>query len=602
MLWLFLPFVVILSGVVAYAADTIAKKVGRKHMRWFGLRPKTTALLVAILAGMGISAASLGAFVLLNKNAIDTIAAADQLRPQLDALRKEIRGVQGDLKAANQEKDAAQAEAKRLSDLQAQAQRDLESTRTDLKAARDAETKLKAEAATLSGKVQQLSANIKTLEGRAKANVLKLQQSETALKSSRARAQALDAQVVELNTRVALSAQETRTAQDRAQAAQVQAEQAQARARAAQAQARAQATQAQQLAAQAQAKANQQSQAAQAQAKLAQAQAKAAQQQAAQQAQAAQAQAQALKGQLVGLQGSRQQAVAALRAAQQAMAQALAQQRAAQQARDRLAQERDKLAADRDKIAADRDQAAKERDRVRDDLDALQQQQLQLKSSNDALARDLAAARASLGKLQDEYSSSRAELSASRNTDLAYPKNDLVYAAVVPSVRNLDKFLIDAAGAAQAKGSRGTPAARLNADARAFLETKLRGLNAATFVQCRAAQNSAVGFPVDLSCDARANNVLYKGNQVIRRINVNLKSDPRVIQEQISELVKDTVTDITARGVPDEYIMNQGLDVTEFVNLLATLNARTGSSAVVGLAARQDVKPSSRVDLYAVVQ
>lgn len=591
MLWLFLPFVVILSGVVAYAADTIAKKVGRKHMRWFGLRPKTTALLVAILAGMGISAASLGAFVLLNKNAIDTIAAADQLRPQLDALRKEIRGVQGDLKAANQEKDAAQAEAKRLSDLQAQAQRDLESTRTDLKAARDAETKLKAEAATLSGKVQQLSANIKTLEGRAKANVLKLQQSETALKSSRARAQALDAQVVELNTRVALSAQETRTAQDRAQAAQVQAEQAQARARAAQAQARAQATQAQQLAAQAQAKANQQSQAAQAQAKAAQ-----------QQAQAAQAQAQALKGQLVGLQGSRQQAVAALRAAQQAMAQALAQQRAAQQARDRLAQERDKLAADRDKIAADRDQAAKERDRVRDDLDALQQQQLQLKSSNDALARDLAAARASLGKLQDEYSSSRAELSASRNTDLAYPKNDLVYAAVVPSVRNLDKFLIDAAGAAQAKGSRGTPAARLNADARAFLETKLRGLNAATFVQCRAAQNSAVGFPVDLSCDARANNVLYKGNQVIRRINVNLKSDPRVIQEQISELVKDTVTDITARGVPDEYIMNQGLDVTEFVNLLATLNARTGSSAVVGLAARQDVKPSSRVDLYAVVQ
>lgn len=591
MLWLFLPFVVILSGVVAYAADTIAKKVGRKHMRWFGLRPKTTALLVAILAGMGISAASLGAFVLLNKNAIDTIAAADQLRPQLDALRKEIRGVQGDLKAANQEKDAAQAEAKRLSDLQAQAQRDLESTRTDLKAARDAETKLKAEAATLSGKVQQLSANIKTLEGRAKANVLKLQQSETALKSSRARAQALDAQVVELNTRVALSAQETRTAQDRAQAAQVQAEQAQARARAAQAQARAQAAQAQQLAAQAQAKANQQSQAAQAQAKAAQ-----------QQAQAAQAQAQALKGQLVGLQSSRQQAVAALKAAQQAMAQALAQQRAAQQARDRLAQERDKLAADRDKIAADRDQAAKERDRVRDDLDALQQQQLQLKSSNDALARDLAAARASLGKLQDEYSSSRAELSASRNTDLAYPKNDLVYAAVVPSVRNLDKFLIDAAGAAQAKGSRGTPAARLNADARAFLETKLRGLNAATFVQCRAAQNSAVGFPVDLSCDARANNVLYKGNQVIRRINVNLKSDPRVIQEQISELVKDTVTDITARGVPDEYIMNQGLDVTEFVNLLATLNARTGSSAVVGLAARQDVKPSSRVDLYAVVQ
>ena len=67
MLWVFLAFVVLLSGVVAYAADTIARKAGRKHIRWFGLRPKTTALVVAVLSGMGISAASLTAFLLLNK-------------------------------------------------------------------------------------------------------------------------------------------------------------------------------------------------------------------------------------------------------------------------------------------------------------------------------------------------------------------------------------------------------------------------------------------------------------------------------------------------------------------------------------------------------
>jgi len=66
-LWLFLPFVVVLSGVVAYAADTIAKKAGRKHLRWFGLRPKQTATIVAVLSGMAISAASLAAFLLLNR-------------------------------------------------------------------------------------------------------------------------------------------------------------------------------------------------------------------------------------------------------------------------------------------------------------------------------------------------------------------------------------------------------------------------------------------------------------------------------------------------------------------------------------------------------
>lgn len=614
MLWLFVPFVVIVSGVVAYAADTIARKVGRKHMRWFGLRPKTTALLVAVLAGMGISAASLGAFVLLNKNAIDTIAAADQLRPQLDALRQEIKGVQGDLKAANEERDAAQQEASRLSDLQVQAQRDLESTRADLKAAHTAETKLLTESRGLQSRVQALTGTIRTLELRAQENRTKLQQSEQALSGSQARAQQLDAQVVELNTHIALSAQETRTAQDRAQAAQQLSEQAQARAQLAQAQAR-----------QVQAQADQ----VQVQARQAQAQARQNQLRAAALAVAAQAQVTALKGQVTALEASRQQAAQALADAQAAKARAQAQQQAAQQARDRLAlerdtltaernriladrdrmaadrdriaAERDKAAADRNRLAAERDRVARDRDRVRDDLGALQQQQVQLKNSNDALARDLAATRASLGRLQDEYSSSRAELSASRNTDLAYPKNDLVYAAVVPGVRNLDKFLQDAAGAAQGRGARGTPSVRLSAPARAALETKLRGLNVTTFVQCRAAQNAAVGFPVDLTCDARPNSVLYREGEVIRRVSVNLKGDPQGIQQQISDLIKDTVVDITARGVPDEYILNQGLDVTEFVNLITRLSGSASSSAVVGLAARSDVKPSTRVDLYPVL-
>lgn len=579
MLWLFVPFVVIVSGVVAYAADTIARRVGRKHMRWFGLRPKTTALLVAVLSGMGISAASLGAFVLLNKNAIDTIAAADQLRPQLEALRKEVKSVQGDLKTAQAGRDEAQQEAQRLAGLQAQAQRDLLSTRADLSAARLAEKKLQDEAKTLQGKVTNLSATMKTLEKRAQDNRIKLQTSEVALKASQSRVQALDSQVIELNTRMALSVQDAQNAQERAEAARRQTEQVQAQAAAAQ-----------RAAGQAQAQAATQAQAAQLK------------------AQQAQAQVLALSGQVAQLDVSRRQAALALSEAQKAKAQAQAQQQAAQQARDRLAKERDKLAADRNKLLADRnrlmaerDKAAKERDRVRDDLGALQEQQLQLKNSNDNLARDLAAARATLGRLQDEYSSSRAELSASRNTDLAYPKNDLVYAAVVPSVRNLDKFLQDAATAAQSRGAKGSPSARLSTSARNALETKLRGLNATTFVQCRAAQNAAVGFPVDLTCEARPNSVLYRGNEVIRRVNVNLKNDSRAIQEQISDLIKDTIVDITGRGVPDEYILNQGLDVTEFVNLLSRLNASTGTSAVVGIAARDDVKPSTRVDLYPVL-
>ncbi|OLV19252.1 DUF3084 domain-containing protein [Deinococcus marmoris] len=635
MLWLFLPFVVVLSGVVAYAADTIARKAGRKHIRLFGLRPKTTALLVAVASGMAISAASLAAFLLLNRNAVSTIAEADQLRPRIEALRKEVGAVQGELKSAQAERDQAQREADKSAKLQAGAEEKLAAIRTQLETTRAAEKTLKAETKTLQGQVDEQTANLKTLEVRAAENRVKLQKSEQALKASQARAQTLDSQVVELNTRVALAEQEAQSAQERADTAQATAQTQQDKALTAQATAKAE----QERALVAQATARKQVQ-------VAQASVQQAKQSAAAQISAAGKQVTDLKTQVAGLEQSRQQAANALTVAVAAAAAAKQQQQVAQQARDTLAAQRDQLTAQRnaltaqrdalttqrdeltaqrDKLVADgvrlareRDQAAKERtqatadrDKVRKDLGTLQQQQQQLrasndelKNSNDSLARALADARASLGRLQDENLSSRTELSASRNTDLAYPKNELVYAAVVPGVRNLDEFLKDAAGAAQARGAKATasaPSARLSGTARTALETKLRGLNVSTFVQCRAAQNAAVGFPVDLSCDARPNTVLYRGGEVIRRGSITLGSDPRAMQDQISDLVKDAVTDITTRGVPSEYILNKGLDVSELVTLIDRLSKRTGSTAVVGVAARDDVRPSMRVDLYPVL-
>ncbi|MFW8627362.1 DUF3084 domain-containing protein [Deinococcus sp. ME38] len=563
MLWLFLPFVIVLSGVVAYAADTIARKAGRKHIRLFGLRPKTTALLVAVLSGMGISAASLAAFLALNSSAVNTIAQADQLRPQLEALRTEIGGVQAELRAAQADRDRAQQEAQTLRAQQQTAQRDLKSTRADLNAARAAEQTLTTQAADLERRVRTLTATRTSLERRAEESRLKLTQSEQALDRSQQRAQTLDAQVVDLAARIALSEQETRTAQERAAAAQQAAEQVQQRAAA------------QQAAAQA------------------------AQRAAAQQAQQARAQVTTLSGQVRTLNASRAAADSALNEAQAALTRAREQQQAAQQARDRLLTERAQLTAERDAAARDRDRVRAELTTLQAQQAQLRAQQTQLRASNEALGRDLAAARETLGRLQDEYSSSRAELSASRNTDLAYPKNDLVYAAVVPSVRNLDAFLADAARSAQARGAKGAPSVRLSAGARSLLETKLRGLNVSTFVQCRAAQNAAVGFPVDLSCDARPNAVLYRGDQIIRRATLNLNVTPGALQEQVNDLVKDTVLDITTRGVPSEYV--QGLDVTELVTLLSRLGARSGAVATVGIAARQDVRPGTRVDLYPVL-
>ncbi|WP_027482126.1 DUF3084 domain-containing protein, partial [Deinococcus pimensis] len=103
MFLLFLGFVVFLSGVVAYSADTIARRVGRRHLRLFGLRPKTTALIVAVGAGMLISFVSVLAFGLANRQALRNIAQADRLRVELRDLKKEfatLRSTVDDTRAA----------------------------------------------------------------------------------------------------------------------------------------------------------------------------------------------------------------------------------------------------------------------------------------------------------------------------------------------------------------------------------------------------------------------------------------------------------------------------------------------------------------------
>lgn len=591
MLWLFLPFVVILSGVVAYAADTIAKKVGRKHIRWFGMRPKTTALLVAVLSGMGISAASLAAFLGLNRNAVHTIAQADQLRPQIDALRAEVKTVQKDLTAVQDERDRARQDALKLAGERSEAmtalntaQTSLASAQADLGKARQTQQTLEQQQQALQEKIRNLTALQTTLEKKAQAAQDQMKTAEAALRDSRDRAQALKDQLLTLQTRSAQAILEGQRAQKRSEEAQAKAEQVSREAQATVKQAQVQA---------AQAKAN---------AERAQNQARVAREAAQKQIKALNTQLSTLRQASQNAQAARDKAVAARDAAEEARdaavtarQQAVAQQAAAQQ-------ERDRLVGQRDQLVKQRDQAMKDRDQVQASLVNLKKQQLQLQSRNAEIARQLDVARASLAQLKDDFNIARAELNVTRNAELAYQKNDLVYAALVPSVRNLNTFLDFADQAARAHGARGNDqggAVRLNTTSRTSLETKLRGLNTSSFVLCRATQNSAVGFPVDLTCDARANNVLFRAGQAIRSAPVTI--DGKTTQAQITEIVQDAVLELTARGVPSDYINNQGLDVAQFADLLSKLSNRSGK-VVVSVAARDDVKPASRVDLYAQVQ
>jgi uncharacterized protein (DUF3084 family) len=562
----FLAFVVLLAGFIAYAADNIARRAGRRHLRLFGMRPKTTALIVAVAAGMGISLASMLAFFALNRQAIRNIEQADLLRTELNGLKKDVVTVQKGLKTAQAERDSANARAEQARLDSAKVTSQLQGAQGDLKTARTATDSLKTQAQGLQVRVGQLTALKTALEAQALKNQQRLSSSQAELDVAQRRANGLDTRLSAVQRQITLL--DDQNAQAQAQRVQAQALAEQARGQATQAQAQVDGLQGQlrQLGAARQNVTRQRDQAAsqltQVQTQLTQAQ-----------AQVQQARTQAT------------QAQSQMKRAQTQMQQAQAQAQKAQVQLSGLTSQRDAVRSD---LAT-----------LKQTVAGLQAQALSLKNDNDTLRLSLSSSQANVKHLEDEYTRATSELSASRNTELSFSKNSIVYSGVVASVRSLGSFLDAASTAAAARGARGNPAATLAPASRQALETTLRGLNSSTFVLCRAVGNAAAGFSVDLSCDARPNTLLYAHGSVIRRATVSLQGGDEALRGQVQDLIGDAVLDLTRRGVPLENVLNGGVNTASLYGLLARLAAKGGNTAVIGVMSRDDVKPGSQVDLYA---
>ncbi|MFC4453374.1 DUF3084 domain-containing protein [Deinococcus sonorensis] len=531
MLLAFLAFVVVLAGVVAYAADNIGRRVGRKHLRLFGLRPKTTALLVAVAAGMGISLLSLLAFFVLNRQAIRNIEQADQLRVELRGLKRDVIKVQAGLKTAQKERDEANSKARLAGASASLAQAQYDTANSELQDARATTKRLETQAQALRERVQALTTLRSSLEAQAKRNQAALTASHEQLARAQAQVHELDGRLGTVQQQIAVLDQRNLEAGQATAAAEARAQQAQ--------------------------------------------------QQAAQ-----------LQQQVGTLQASSRQLSA--------------QRDQLTTQRDQLKAQRDQLAAQRNQLQAERTRLAAERDRIRKDVAGLQQvvaglkaQSQALQADNATLRRNLSSSQADVTRLEDEYTRATSELSATRNAELIFPKNAIVYGAVVPTVRNLDTFLQQADAAAQSKGIRSSPAVRLSVPARQALETTLRTLNASTYVLCRSQGNAAATSAVDLSCAAQPNTVLYPHGSVIRQVRVSLQISNEALRSQLQDLMSAAILDLTRRGVPLEYVLNNSLDTSDLLSVLNRLAARGGSSAVIGVMPKADVRPGSRVDLYA---
>jgi hypothetical protein len=84
---LLIAVLVLVSGVIAYVGDVLGRWLGRRRVTLFGLRPRHTAMLISVVAGMLIAGWTLGASMAVSQDVRDGLTRVVALRQQIGDLK-----------------------------------------------------------------------------------------------------------------------------------------------------------------------------------------------------------------------------------------------------------------------------------------------------------------------------------------------------------------------------------------------------------------------------------------------------------------------------------------------------------------------------------
>ena len=79
----------VIGGVIAFIADKLGSKIGKKKLRIFGLRPHDTSVLLTVLSGVLISLFSMGILAISSESARTALFGMEKLQKELQQLNTE---------------------------------------------------------------------------------------------------------------------------------------------------------------------------------------------------------------------------------------------------------------------------------------------------------------------------------------------------------------------------------------------------------------------------------------------------------------------------------------------------------------------------------
>jgi len=149
---------VAVSGLIAYVGDIVGRRMGRKRLSLFGLRPRHTAIVISVAAGMLITLLTLGAAMSVSRDVKDGFLRVAQMRQERTVLSHRLASLDGQLKRQEREfervRQASEAQLEALNAVEA----DLEETKGELAEARAALRQEQVKLARASAQVKEREA------------------------------------------------------------------------------------------------------------------------------------------------------------------------------------------------------------------------------------------------------------------------------------------------------------------------------------------------------------------------------------------------------------------------------------------------------------
>lgn len=159
-----LIIIAIMGGLIAYMGDKLGTKVGKRRMSLFGLRPKHTSIIVTIVTGLLVAAATVGVLTFTSQSVRTALFGMDQLRADMNRLNAEVSAKNEELAKGQALLEANKKElSERLTEIET-IRKEVETSRVELEEARAARDATEADLINMQASYNEVSKKLADLE------------------------------------------------------------------------------------------------------------------------------------------------------------------------------------------------------------------------------------------------------------------------------------------------------------------------------------------------------------------------------------------------------------------------------------------------------